>query len=169
MFDGITIKSRLTIPMAFLCLLLTGTGMLGPSSIGRVNASLKAVYETRLVQAHDVTRIATIVHGPMESLYAPVQDGLDGLIAMQMEAGQHEYERLQAAYGTVRLLSVAAVAVGGHRPDQSRGHADGRSGAAELRDGGRGRERRERATRRGRPSGPGRVFIQHGSAGGGLS
>ncbi|MBC8727524.1 Tar ligand binding domain-containing protein [Paraburkholderia sp. UCT2] len=42
MFDGITIKSRLTIAMAFLCLLLTGAGMLGLSSIGRVNASLKA-------------------------------------------------------------------------------------------------------------------------------
>ncbi|MGF6416312.1 Tar ligand binding domain-containing protein [Paraburkholderia sp. MM5482-R1] len=60
MFDGITVKSRLTIAMAFLCLLLTGTGMLGLSSIGRVNASLKAVYETRLVSAFSVEAPAAV-------------------------------------------------------------------------------------------------------------
>jgi len=199
MFESLTIKSRLTIVMVFLCLLLIGTGLLGLNSLKRVNASLKAVYEIRLVsmgrldlmvralnrlrysvasaaddtnpgaidaklaglkkdladgnkawveysageltpdeksraeafvgiyrrffeqavqpalevmEVHDVARIAAIVHGPMESLYPPVQDGLDGLIAIQMEVGQHEYERSQAVYAMVRVLSLVSIGGG---------------------------------------------------------
>ena len=38
MFESLTIKSRLTIVMVFLCLLLIGTGLLGLNSLKRVNA-----------------------------------------------------------------------------------------------------------------------------------
>ena len=49
MLQGLSIKSRLMFVIAFLCLLLIGTGIFGLNSLNRVNASLKTVYENRLV------------------------------------------------------------------------------------------------------------------------
>lgn len=199
MLQGLSIKSRLMFVIAFLCLLLIGTGIFGLNSLNRVNASLKTVYENRLVsmgqldlmvralnrlrysvasaaddtspdaidaklarlkedlaegdkawidysaaamtpeekaeasqfvgsyqkffteavqpalaamQARDAARIAMLVHGPMEALYPPVQDGLNALIAIQMDVGKREYENSQNAYTTVRFLSLVTMAAG---------------------------------------------------------
>lgn len=49
------------------------------------------------MQALDVARIATIVHGPMESLYPPVQEGLDDLISIQTDTGAQQGKHLCAA------------------------------------------------------------------------
>ncbi|MFD1561151.1 methyl-accepting chemotaxis protein [Paraburkholderia silviterrae] len=196
---GISIRSRLTFVTGALCLLLTGMGMFGLNSLSDVNASLKAMYENRLVamgqldlivrvlnrvrydvaaasgntdataideklhqlnkdlaagnaawaayrstaltsreaaqandfsaayqkffdeavkpalaalQAHDMVRVAMLVDGPMESRYPSVQNALNALIAIQLDAGRRQYESSEQTYATVCIVSIAAIAAG---------------------------------------------------------
>ncbi|MBB5510300.1 methyl-accepting chemotaxis protein [Paraburkholderia atlantica] len=61
---------------------------------------------------HDLQKVSAVVEGPLESLYQPVQDGLDGLMADEMRATESAYRQAQNRYVIVRALSMAAV-IGG--------------------------------------------------------
>jgi methyl-accepting chemotaxis protein-1 (serine sensor receptor) len=61
MLRNLTIKSRLVFVIAFLSLLLTGSGLVGISSLSSANDSLKTIYEDRLepiVQLNQIVRLS---------------------------------------------------------------------------------------------------------------
>lgn len=74
MLKNLTIKSRLTIVIGFLSLLLIGTGSIGLFSLNNINDSLKSLYQDRVLptgrlnlvaRSMDATRIAVV-----ESMYS---------------------------------------------------------------------------------------------------
>lgn len=69
------------------------TGRLGASYDKFFFGALEPMLAT--LKAGDRVAASSIVHGPMESLYLRVQEGLDALIAIQMDQGKREFEASQ--------------------------------------------------------------------------
>ncbi|WP_321960884.1 methyl-accepting chemotaxis protein [Paraburkholderia sp. J7] len=67
----------------------------------------------RAMSAHDISAIDGISRGPLETLYIPVQDGLDRMVKLEGELAKREYERSQENYQIVRVLCVVGVFTGG--------------------------------------------------------
>ncbi|MES2070013.1 MAG: methyl-accepting chemotaxis protein [Pseudomonadota bacterium] len=62
MFNNTTIKSRLIFVIAFLSVLLTAIGVGGLYSLGETNASLKTLYDDRLVALGQLDAVARLVN-----------------------------------------------------------------------------------------------------------
>ena len=62
MLNNLSIKSRLVFVIAFLSLLLLGMGIMGLASLDKTNASLKTVYEDRLVAMGQLERISALIN-----------------------------------------------------------------------------------------------------------
>jgi methyl-accepting chemotaxis protein len=61
MLKNLTIKSRLIFVIGFVTLLLLGIGIMGTISLGSVNASLKTVYEDRLIAIGQLDKVVRII------------------------------------------------------------------------------------------------------------
>ena len=64
------------------------------------------------IKAQDMKLAATLVHGQMEQLFTPVRDGIDGLIALQLDVAKREYEKSRQVYEWIRLSCTAGVLFG---------------------------------------------------------
>jgi methyl-accepting chemotaxis protein len=64
------------------------------------------------VRAQDGKRAIELVHGPMTTLFAPVRDGVNALLALQLSVAKGDYEQSQRTYNVVRTACIAGVLVG---------------------------------------------------------
>lgn len=64
------------------------------------------------VRAGDLKRAGEILHGPMEKLSVPVQNGVNELIRIKLEVVARDYEDKHAQYLIVRNLALAGVVIG---------------------------------------------------------
>jgi hypothetical protein len=62
MFANLSIKSRLIVVIALLSVLLAGIGLMGLISLGTTNASLKTVYEDRVIALGQLERISALIN-----------------------------------------------------------------------------------------------------------
>jgi methyl-accepting chemotaxis protein-1 (serine sensor receptor) len=62
MLKNLSIKSRLVFVIAFLSVLLVGIGVLGMASLNITNASLKRVYEDRVVALGQLERVSALIN-----------------------------------------------------------------------------------------------------------
>jgi methyl-accepting chemotaxis protein len=62
MFNKLTIKSRLIFVLGFLSLLLLGIGIMGMINLGSVNASLRSMYDDRLVALGKLDQVVRIIN-----------------------------------------------------------------------------------------------------------
>jgi methyl-accepting chemotaxis protein-1 (serine sensor receptor) len=62
MLKNLTIKSRLIFVIAFLSVLLVGIGILGMASLNITNASLKRVYEDRVIALGQLERVSALIN-----------------------------------------------------------------------------------------------------------
>jgi len=62
MLKNLSIKSRLIFVIAFLSVLLVGIGVLGMASLNITNASLKRVYEDRVVALGQLERVSALIN-----------------------------------------------------------------------------------------------------------
>ncbi|MBU1225090.1 MAG: MCP four helix bundle domain-containing protein [Gammaproteobacteria bacterium] len=62
MLKNLTIKSRLIFVIAFLSVLLVGIGILGMASLNVTNASLKRVYEDRVIALGQLERVSALIN-----------------------------------------------------------------------------------------------------------
>jgi methyl-accepting chemotaxis protein-1 (serine sensor receptor) len=74
------------------------------------NEGLKPAVDAQ--RAVNVQMATEILQGPMAQHYAMLQEQIDALIRMQLDVAKKEYERTQSLYGTVRMVSVAAILFG---------------------------------------------------------
>jgi methyl-accepting chemotaxis protein len=84
MLNNITIKSRLIFVIGFLCLLSIGIGLLGLFNLGAGNASLKTVYEDRVVPLQQLGDISLLMQQNQITIAAALTDDpqkLDAAIA----------------------------------------------------------------------------------------
>ncbi|RJG05918.1 HAMP domain-containing protein [Noviherbaspirillum cavernae] len=61
MLDNLTIKSRLVFVIGFLSLLLVGSGVVGLTSLGAANNSLKSIYKTGLVPMGQLDMVVRLI------------------------------------------------------------------------------------------------------------
>jgi len=64
------------------------------------------------VRARDGQRATELLHGPMEKLFAPVRNGINDLIELQLEVARKEFEERQQAYIWVRNTCIGALLAG---------------------------------------------------------
>ncbi|MBW8328512.1 MAG: MCP four helix bundle domain-containing protein, partial [Thiobacillus sp.] len=62
MLNNLSIKSRLVFVIGFLSVLLIGIGVMGLASLGTTNASLKTVYEDRVIALGQLERISALMN-----------------------------------------------------------------------------------------------------------
>jgi methyl-accepting chemotaxis protein len=74
MLNNITIKSRLIFVIGFLCLLSIGIGLLGLFNLGAGNASLKTVYEDRVVPLQQLGDISLLMQQNQITIAAALTD-----------------------------------------------------------------------------------------------
>ena len=84
MLRNLTIKSRLVFVIVFLSLLLVSSGIIGISSLGSANSSLKSIYEDRLVP---VTQLNTVLRLMAENrmVVAESMNGDPSVVSKRMD------------------------------------------------------------------------------------
>jgi methyl-accepting chemotaxis protein len=64
------------------------------------------------LRAGDMARAAAAVHGPLNTSFAQVRDGIDELIQVQMAQADIARKESQSTYETVRLVCLSGMALG---------------------------------------------------------
>ena len=103
MFTDLTIKSRLIFVIGTLSLLLVGSGVVGLSSLGAANESLKALYETRLVPMGRLDAVVRLIDKNRMAV-AESANGDPAAVAKAMDDVERRIDdvgRLWTAYASV--------------------------------------------------------------------
>ncbi|RZI44454.1 HAMP domain-containing protein [Herbaspirillum sp. HC18] len=75
-----------------------------------VTEGLKPAAEA--VRAQDLKRAAELLHGPMETRFAPVRDHINALIKLQLDVAKRDFENSQSTYILVRNACTAGLLAG---------------------------------------------------------
>ncbi len=64
------------------------------------------------LRANDVKEANRVVVEKIRPLYAPVNEGIEALMKLQLNEAKHEYEASVARYATTRIVSIASILAG---------------------------------------------------------
>ena len=64
------------------------------------------------LRANDVETANRIVVEKIRPLYAPVNEGIQGLMQIQLDEAKQEYAGAVARYATIRLVSISSITIG---------------------------------------------------------
>jgi len=117
MLNNLSIKSRLVFVIGFLSVLLIGIGVLGLTSLNATNASLKSVYEDRVIALGQLERVSALMNNSQIIVGESVSGQLSAFPedtaavdkrVLEIKSGMTQIDTIWKAYTATRLTAEEA-------------------------------------------------------------